>query len=32
MLEILLGALIFAAGVAVVYLVKDKEDEYRESE
>lgn len=32
MLEILLGALIFAAGVAAVYLVNDNQDEFRESE
>lgn len=32
MLEILLGALIFAAGVAAVYFVNNKEDEFRESE
>jgi hypothetical protein len=32
MFEIVIGALIFAAGVAVVYLVNNSEDEFRESE
>lgn len=32
MIEIVLGALIFAAGIAAVYLINNKEDEYRESE
>ena len=31
-MEIIIGALIFAAGVAAVYLLNDKEDEFRESE
>lgn len=31
-MEIIIGALIFAAGVTAVYLVNSGEDEFRESE